>query len=138
MYCMTEKLKVTEHSFELVKSVIVQFTYAFVTKIIAHSQPHRYVNTFFQQKNKKWWQSWGWGETCTIRQRDDTVRQAEHNTTISPDTHKVFTVKFNRRMKLSLHLVKCLLLSTKSNRNILHPQMKFYRVKTRLSARALI
>ena len=28
MYCMTEKLKVTEHSFELVKSVIVQFTYA--------------------------------------------------------------------------------------------------------------
>lgn len=42
----------------------------------------------------------------------DTVRQAEHNTTISPDTHKVFTVQFNRKMKLSLHLVKCLLLST--------------------------
>ena len=50
-------------------------------------------------------------ETCTIRVEDDIVRQAEHSITISPRT-KEFTVRFQCRMKLSLYLLRCLLLLT--------------------------
>ena len=85
----------------------------FFTKIKLHSQPHKYVNTFFFWRKIRNDGRVGIGDKHVLfREGNDTASQAEYSPAISLCTQKGFTVQFHPRIKLSLYLVKSLLLLT--------------------------